>query len=175
MSPASLILEPVSSTVNEAPMTTMKPLAALVAIVAVLTAGCAMSPQTRTEDTLTARNRAVITDFARLFYTEKDVRAAFEKYVAPDYIQHNPNIVDGRDAAVAALTPLFSRPDARFDIKRILVDGDYAVIHLHGRSSSADRGGAVADLYRLEDGKIVEHWDVIQPVPEKPVNPHAMF
>jgi predicted SnoaL-like aldol condensation-catalyzing enzyme len=153
----------------------MKHLSTFVTLIvgSLVTTGCAMNPHT--EDPLTARNRALITDFARLFYTEKDVRAAFEKYVAPDYIQHNPNIVDGRDAAVEALTPLFSRPDARFDIKRILVDGDYAVIHLHGRGNATDRGGAVADLYRLQDGKIVEHWDVIQPIPEKPVNPHAMF
>ena len=91
----------------------------------ILAAGCAMNPHN--EDPLTARNRALIADFARIFYTKKDVRAAFEKYVAPDYIQHNPNIVDGRDAAIEALTPLFSRPDARFDIKRILVDGGYTL------------------------------------------------
>ena len=50
-----------------------------------------------------------------------------------------------------------------------------AVIHLHGRMNKTALGGAVADIYRLENGKIVEHWDVLQAVHEKPVNPHAMF
>jgi len=124
---------------------------------------------------LTERNRAIVTEFARLFYAEKAVRKAFETYVVPDYIQHNPGIADGRDAAIAALEPMFSRPGATFDVKRILVDGPYAVIHLHGRGDPTSPGAAVADIYRLEDGKIVEHWDVIQPMPAKSANPHPMF
>lgn len=123
----------------------------------------------------TERNRAIISDFARLFYAEKDVRRAFVTYVAPDYIQHNPGIADGRDAAIAALEPMFSKPGAAFDIKRIIVDGDYAVIHLHGRGDPASAGGAVADIYRLKDGHIVEHWDVLQPMPTTAANPHPMF
>ncbi|WP_343528827.1 nuclear transport factor 2 family protein [Sphingomonas sp.] len=125
--------------------------------------------------TPTERNRAIITDFADRFYTRRDVAGAFERYVAPDYIQHNPGLVDGREAAVAALAPKFAAPDARFDVKRIIVDGDMAVIHLHGRTDPASAGGAVADIYRLKDGKIVEHWDVIQPVPASSRNPHPMF
>ena len=90
--------------------------------------------------------------------------AAFEKYVAEDYIQHNPGIADGRSAAIAALTPKFSNANARFEIKRMLVDDDFAMIHLHARISSDARGGAVADMYRLKGGKIVEHRNVLQPV-----------
>lgn len=123
----------------------------------------------------TERNRAVVTDFARLFYAEKRVRDAFVAHVAPGYIQHNPGIADGRDAAIAALEPKFSRPEARFEVQRILVDGDHALIHLRARSDAAARGAAVADIYRLKDGKIVEHWDVLQPVPETSANPHPMF
>ena len=125
--------------------------------------------------TLTERNRAVITDFARLFYTERNVRAAFERYVAPDYIQHNPGILDGRDAAIAMLEPKFSAPGASFEIKRILVDGDLAMIHLRGRPSPDKPGGAVADIYRLSHGRIVEHWDVLQPIQTETVNPHPYF
>lgn len=123
----------------------------------------------------TEANRAVVTDFARLFYDERDVRAAFETHVADAYIQHNPGIADGRDAAIEALTPMFSREDASFDVKRIVVDGDIAVIHLHGRGDAATPGAAVADIYRLEGGKIVEHWDVIQPISDQTVNPHPYF
>lgn len=120
-------------------------------------------------------NRRIVEDFARIFYAEKDVKRAFETYVAPDYIQHNPGIADGRAAAVAALAPMFARPDSRFDVKRILVDGDLAVIHLHGRGDASTAGAAVADIYRLSDGKIVEHWDIIQPMPTSSANPHPMF
>ncbi len=74
--------------------------------------------------------RAFVTEFARVFYTERDVEAAFERFVAEDYIQHNPTIPDGRDAAVAMLVPKFSTPGATFEIQRILVDGDLALIHV---------------------------------------------
>ncbi len=120
-------------------------------------------------------NRAIVTDFARLFYVERDVQGAFATYVARDYIQHNPGLADGRDAAVAALAPMFADRTKSFEIKRILVDGDMAVIHIHVRPTPASRGASVFDMYRLKGGKIVEHWDAIQPVPEKSANPHPMF
>ena len=122
----------------------------------------------------TAATRALITEFARLFYLERDVRAAFETFVAPGYIQHNPGIPDGREAAIAALSPMFSDPDFRADLKRVLADGDYGVIHLHGYRRDR-RGGAVMDLYRVADGKIAEHWDVIQPIPAAARNDHPLF
>lgn len=122
-----------------------------------------------------AANRKIITDFARIFYDEKDVRRAFETFVAPDYIQHNPGIADGREAAIAALAPMFSAPGATFEVKRVLVDGDLAVIHLFGRGDPSTKGAAVADIYRLKDGKIVEHWDILQPMPDKSANSHPMF
>lgn len=144
--------------------------AALLAPLALLgAASCSQAPSE------TERNRAVVTDFARLFYTERKVPEAFEKYVAADYIQHNPGIADGREAAVAALTPMFTAPGARFEVKRIVVDGDIAVIHLFGQGDPKTAGAAVADIYRLAGGRIVEHWDVLQPLPQASVNPHPMF
>ena len=119
--------------------------------------------------------RMVVTEFARLFYTEKDVKQAFDRYVVPDYIQHNPNLPDGRAAAVAMLAPMFSAPGAEFDVKRIIVDGNMAVIHLFGRGDPKTQGAAVTDIFRLKDGKIVEHWDVLQPMPATAANRHPMF
>jgi len=142
-----------------------------IAAAAALLAGCSAAAAPDPSD----RNRAVIEDFATLFYERRDVRAAFEKHVAPDYIQHNPGIADGREAAIEALGPMFSRKGARFEVKRILVDGDLAAIHLFGQGDPATRGAAVADFYRLENGKIVEHWDVLQPMPETSANAHPMF
>lgn len=120
-------------------------------------------------------NRQIVEEFVEIFYHQKNIRKAFEEFVVEDYIQHNPNIPDGRDAAIEFLEPKFSNPSAIFDVKRILVDGDLAMVHLHGRMSVNVLGGAVADIFRLENGKIVEHWDVLQPIPENSINPHPMF
>ena len=119
-------------------------------------------------------NREIVTEFARLFYTERDVPAAFGRFVAADYIQHNPTIADGRDAAVAALTDKFATPGARFDVQRILVDGDHALIHIKA-SVPGNPVAAVADIYRLEGGLVVEHWDVLQRMPEEVANEHPLF
>jgi predicted SnoaL-like aldol condensation-catalyzing enzyme len=125
---------------------------------------------------LTEANRKVVTHFIDLFYTQHKVREAFETYVVPEYIQHNPIATDGRDAAINALEPFFkSMPNLKHEVHRILVDGNLAAVHVKGTSGPSDRGFAVVDLFRLENGKIVEHWDVIQPVPEKSANSHPMF
>lgn len=134
--------------------------------------GCSSLTNTSTD---TVHNRKIIERFAQVFYVEKNIKQAFNHFVAPDYIQHNPNIADGRDAAIAALTPMFSNDGSSFEIKRIVVDGDIAVIHLHGKANETTLGGAVADIYRIQDGKIVEHWDVIQTIQASTINPHPYF
>lgn len=118
--------------------------------------------------------RSIVTDFARLFYTERDVVTAFETYVAEDYIQHNPSIPDGRQPAVDMLVPKFTTPGATFEIQRILVDGDLALIHVKA-SFPGNPVAAVADIYRLENGRVVEHWDVLQRMPDEVANDHPMF
>lgn len=123
----------------------------------------------------TARNRVIITDFVRLLFIEHNAKAAYETHVVANFIEHNPDLTDGRDAAIGMLTKVFGNPDVRFDIKRIVVDGDLAVIHVHGRRDPKTSGIAVVNIYRLKNGKIVEHWGVAQPVPEKSANPHPMF
>lgn len=124
----------------------------------------------------TERNRAIVTRFVDLFYGRGRVREAFMTYVAPGYIQHNPLAADGRDAAIAALEPYFaSQPNTIREVQRIIVDGNFAVVHLRSRANPQDRGVAIMDILRLENGMIVEHWDVIQPVPERSANPHPMF
>jgi predicted SnoaL-like aldol condensation-catalyzing enzyme len=124
----------------------------------------------------TLSNRQIVERFIDLFYRQGRVREAFETYVHEDYIQHNPLAPDGRAAAIAALEPYFaSQPDAVREVHRIIVDGDLAAIHVRSRQNPEDRGFAIVDILRLENGKIVEHWDVIQAVPEQSANPHPMF
>ncbi|MDQ0693038.1 nuclear transport factor 2 family protein [Arthrobacter sp. W4I7] len=120
-------------------------------------------------------NRAAFERFVEIFYTQKRVREAFEFLVADDYRQHNPTIGDGPEEAIRMLTPKFEgSPDSLFEVQRILVDGDLAMVHV--RASGPGRpDAAVADIYRFEGGRIVEHWDVLQPVPDRPVHDHPMF
>lgn len=114
---------------------------------------------------LTARNRAIMIDFVDILYAQRQPRVAFEKYVHVDYVQHNPIIADGRENALKWLEPVFSKPDAEIQVRRVLVDGEYATVQIIGRMSPEDPGSAVINIFRLVDGIIYEHWDVTQAMP----------
>ena len=127
------------------------------------------------EECAASPNRAAFEQFCDLFYTQKRVRDAFEFLVSDNYRQHNPTIPDGPESAIRMLTPKFDEsPDALFEIQRILVDGDFAVAHVKA-SRPGNPDAAVADFYRFADGRIVEHWDVLQAVPDHPAHDHPMF
>lgn len=120
--------------------------------------------------------KEVVTRFMTKFYIDKKVREAFETWVQPGYVQHNPLAATGRDAAIAFLEPFFqSHPDANYSIKRIIADGNLVAVHSHARFTADDRGLAVVDILRVEGCKVAEHWDVAQAVPEKSVNSNGMF
>lgn len=120
--------------------------------------------------------REVATEFFDAFYVKKQPRKAFETWVIPEYVQHNPLAATGRAPAIAFLEPFFeSTPGASYSIKRMLVDGDLVAVHSHLKMTPDDRGMAVVDIVRVENCKIVEHWDVIQPVPEQALNDNGMF
>lgn len=141
-----------------------------------LAAAAESTPAPASGQSETERNRAVVTDFMNMFYTQKKVRDAFEKHVVADYIQHNPGAPDGREGTLKVLEPFLStQPQLSFKIHRILVDGDMAAVHSEIIVSAGQPSFAVVDILRLKDGKVVEHWDVMQPVPEKSANPHPMF
>ncbi|MCY1669863.1 nuclear transport factor 2 family protein [Novosphingobium sp. SL115] len=102
--------------------------------------------------------------------------SAVDRYIAPEYVQHSSLA----EPSVAALKGFLDRvraesPDARQTIHRSFVDGDHVITHTHVVRWPGDAGLAVVDIFRVEDGMIVEHWDVIQDVPEYPVNPNSMF
>lgn len=120
--------------------------------------------------------KEVVTRFMTEFYVNKQVRKAFETWVNPGYIQHNPMAATGRDAAIGFLEPFFaSNPSVSYSIKRIIADGNLVAVHAHGKFSAEDRGVAVIDILRVEGCKVMEHWDVVQPVPEKAANTNGMF
>jgi len=124
----------------------------------------------------TEANRAVMRAFVDTAYAQKQVRKAYEAYVAPDLVQHNPNIADGREAAIAEIEGLLRNPAAHFDVKHVVVDGDLATVHVRG-SLGNGMGAAVVELFRLQDGRIVEHWDAFQVIDPKAEarHPHPYF
>lgn len=101
---------------------------------------------------------------------------AVDRHLPPDYIQHSSLAPPGLDALKEFLRMVSKEsPDARQTIHRAFADGDHVIVHVHVERWPDDPGLAVVDIFRLEDDRIVEHWDVIQEVPEKSVNPISMF
>ena len=101
---------------------------------------------------------------------------AVDRFVSPDYIQHSQLAPPGRDALKAFLDMIRTEtPDAVHDVKRAFVDGDHVTVHYHVRRFEGDLGWAVIDIFRIEDGLIAEHWDVMQDVVEGGPNPNSPF
>jgi len=99
-----------------------------------------------------------------------------EKYLSPNYLQHSSLAPPGLQALKDFLDLVRERsPDATQTIKRAFVDGDHVIVHVHVVRFPGDPGLAVVDIFRVEGEAIVEHWDVLQEVPAKPVNPNPMF
>jgi predicted SnoaL-like aldol condensation-catalyzing enzyme len=122
-------------------------------------------------------NEANAVAFHKKAVFEGEVENAFRLYAGSSYRQHNPLIEDGMEGLrkfVAWI--LANHPDAHGEIRRVFADGDYVILHSHWHGlSDSPRGEAVVDIYRLEGGKVVEHWDVIQPIPETAANKNTMF
>jgi predicted SnoaL-like aldol condensation-catalyzing enzyme len=120
-------------------------------------------------------NKKIVVDFYEKALNQKDYEAAAQ-YFGPRYIQHNPNVPNGPDGLKVLVTLLKEKfPNARSEIKRVIAEGDLVVLHVHAVREPGQRGTAIVDIFRVENGKIVEHWDVIQAVPEKAANENTMF
>jgi predicted SnoaL-like aldol condensation-catalyzing enzyme len=121
-----------------------------------------------------AHNKALVLTFYQQLFGDKDV-SAIERYVAEGYIQHNPTVPTGRAAIQQLFAKVFAgAPRTKVDVRRIAADGD--LVWLHVRAPGPDgRVSAIVDIFRVEGERIVEHWDVIQTVPEKAANENTMF
>ncbi|WP_329537473.1 nuclear transport factor 2 family protein (plasmid) [Streptomyces sp. NBC_01450] len=121
-------------------------------------------------------NRRVAVAFLDLAFNKKQPEEAAKLYVGDEFIQHNPLSADGTGPFIAYVkwrTTL--SPELNFDIKRVFGEKNLVAVHYKRTYDSADRGAAVMDIFRFEKGKIVEHWDVIQDIPETSANDNTMF
>jgi predicted SnoaL-like aldol condensation-catalyzing enzyme len=122
-------------------------------------------------------NKANVVAYYTTAFNDKKPEEAVAKYGGPVYIQHNPQAADGFQAFIDFVKGFTTQfPQLHVDIKRVIGECNLVVTHSHITTSPQDRGSAVADIFRLDRrGKIVEHWDVIQAVPETSANDNTMF
>lgn len=124
----------------------------------------------------TEQNKQTVIAFYERAFNDQEPEDAVERYLGSQYIQHNPQAADGPEAFVQFVKWFTGQfPDLKVEIKRAIAEGDLVVTHSLLKTSADDRGTAAADIFRLEDGKVVEHWDVLQPVPEESANDNTMF
>lgn len=124
--------------------------------------------------TLTQTNKKLVIEF----YEEILFKGNFDKidkYIGSTYIQHNPGVADGKQALIDLLKSFGPIKEPWGEIVRAIAEDNLVVLHVKNYNWPAPRGSSVVDIFRVEEGKIVEHWDTIQAVPEKSANNNGMF
>jgi predicted SnoaL-like aldol condensation-catalyzing enzyme len=120
-------------------------------------------------------NRKIVEEFLDLINRQHQVRVAFERFTDETYIQHNPQCESGREGAIRLIEGLVRRPGFRASVKHLITEGPFVAAHMHVELGTDAPGLAVMDLWRLENGKLAEHWDVIQEVPAQTASGNSMF
>jgi predicted SnoaL-like aldol condensation-catalyzing enzyme len=146
---------------------------------AALILGCAGTLAQASDPAQIEVNKKSVVEFFDKAFNQKDFEAA-KVYFGPQYVDHNPAAsgdgakdIDGIRRFIGFLRSDF--PQSHAEIERVLADGDYVMVHAHGVRQPGTRGRAVVDIFRLEQGKIVEHWDVVQDIPDNTRNAHPFF
>lgn len=120
-------------------------------------------------------NRTLVLTFYDQFFNRHETAEA-ATVIADNYRQHNPEVPDGKAPFVDYFTGFFKdNPNSKAKVVRSATEGDLMYLHVHSTNGTNDRGQAVVDIFKVEKGKIVEHWDVIQDVPEQAANENTMF
>jgi len=128
-------------------------------------------------------NKEMVINFFKTAFIERDPEKAVQLYVGSYYTQHNPFFPDGKQGFIKKVKQWtgdnFNR---QFEFKRVIAEGDYVMLHVRQILAEDDKdfgvsanGNAVIDIFRLENRKIVEHWDVVHVVPTESANNNTMF
>jgi predicted SnoaL-like aldol condensation-catalyzing enzyme len=120
------------------------------------------------------KNKQIATTTYQSIFGDQDI-TAIDKYVSKDFIQHNPTIADGPEGIKALVQMLASQgvPKQKISFKHVVAEKD--IVFLHSRYEMAGKEWRFIDIYRLANGKLVEHWDAMMPMPEGRANNNPMF
>lgn len=124
----------------------------------------------------TERNKTNAQAFYDLMFNRNQPREAIEMFAGDQYIQHNPEVADGKEAFIAYFERMATDyPEKRVEFKRVFGEGDHVVLHCHQIWPEGLEYAGI-DIFRFDDnGKVVEHWDVLQVIPENSNNDNTMF
>jgi len=118
-------------------------------------------------------NKKLVADLTQELFGDKNI-TVIDKYFSDNYIQHSPTVADGKEALKQAVSLWFKgAPKEKIDIHHLNAEGD--LVYIHTKSIRGGVATASIEIFKVENGKVVEHWDVQQEVPEKSANPHPMF
>jgi predicted SnoaL-like aldol condensation-catalyzing enzyme len=149
----------------------VKPPLIILLLLCTMTANAQKNRNLKQEDA----NKKLVEHFFYTFYNDKDVEKS-RAMMLPDFINHHPGSGTGAEATLKAVnTHLFGKyPQFRVFIKRIAAEGDLVWIQCYTQNTPDDRGNMSMDIFRVRDGKIAEHWDIIEAVPDG-IDPASMY